>query len=161
MHANWLSNADLGTYSGASGGDMMLVNGATSVQRVWYQSVVVQPNRSYTFSGWVVSALQNDPALASLTIGLDLSGACAGDPPIGTLAAVMPAGVWSQDTGDFNSGASADICLVLTNSQLAAGGNDFALDDLTLTLNPNAPSATTDAAHTPIDTPVTIRSAEQ
>ncbi|MDO5288904.1 MAG: IPTL-CTERM sorting domain-containing protein [Pseudomonadota bacterium] len=143
LHNDWIAQANMGTCTGGvCGGDMLVANGGPTANHVWYQTITVTPNMPYRFSGWVTSVLgYTDPNPANLSIGVDLSGACAGTPLTNTFTTVgslsvdpaLTSGQWAQGTASFTSGTSTSICLSLVNNQLAAGGNDFAIDGLSLT----------------------------
>ncbi len=111
-------------------GNMLIVNGSNLLSTVWQETFTVQPNTTYYFSAWAVSV--NDvPPYAQLQFDINGSG-------IGTTA-VLPAGpnntstpsVWQQFYGSWTSGAGVTSATVtIKDLQIALGGNDFAIDDI-------------------------------
>jgi gliding motility-associated-like protein len=105
-------------------GNMMVCDGSTvSGSRIWCQAVPVTPNTTYTFSYWLES-----PTNTSLAqIQAQINGVV-----IGTATAPATTCSWEQVTYTWASGANttAQICLYDENVQV--NGNDFALDDLSL-----------------------------
>ena len=103
-------------------GNMMIVNGAvTAGVSVWCQTIAVNPGTNYDFSTWVTSMNSGTPALLQFSInGI----------PLGGIFTAPATGIWQQFFAVWNSGAntSANICIV--NQNTTAGGNDFALDDI-------------------------------
>lgn len=122
-------------------GRMMIVNGLVG-PTVWQQSVTIQPNTTYYFSAWALS-MNNAAPFAQLQFSVNGS-------PIG-VSAVLIAGVnnnasntnWQRFYGTWNSGPSTSAVCSIVDLQGALGGNDFALDDISIsTLSPAAFSAT-------------------
>lgn len=108
----------------SGGGNMLVVNGAsTPGVKVWCQNVSVTPNTDYEFSTWVTSAL-TDPNVAQLQFSIN-------NTTIGSVFSPSSTGcTWSQFFQVWNSGiqTSANVCI--TNQNVAVGGNDFAIDDI-------------------------------
>lgn len=118
-----------------SSGRMMIVNGVVG-PTVWQQTVTVQPNTTYYFSAWALS-MNNVAPFAQLQFSVNGS-------PIG-VSAVLIAGVnnnasntnWQRFYGTWNSGAATTATCSIVDLQGATGGNDFALDDISIsTLSP-------------------------
>ncbi|MCC6723729.1 MAG: hypothetical protein IT258_04415, partial [Saprospiraceae bacterium] len=106
------------------GGNMMVVNGSTTPnENVWCQTVNVTPNTVYEFGTWVASVLSSNPAELQFSINGSLLG--------NTFNAPSTPCQWSQFFETWNSGTAttAEICIV--NQNTVAGGNDFAIDDIT------------------------------
>jgi gliding motility-associated-like protein len=104
-------------------GNAMLVNGAiTPNQSFWCQTVAVQPNTSYAFSTWLEMVEPSNAAILQFSINSSLLGS-AFTPPSTPCQ-------WTEFYEIWNSGVntSANICIVNQNTD--AGGNDFALDDI-------------------------------
>jgi gliding motility-associated-like protein len=109
----------------SGGGQMLIVNGATSPNiSVWCQNITVQPNTNYQFSAWVSNVDLNPQPLPNLQF--QINGVAAG----AHFSPVITAGVWTQFYILWNSGSNTNINICLTDSSNAAGGNDFALDDI-------------------------------
>lgn len=125
--------------SAHSGSSMFLANGSTTTGAVvWEQSVSgIQANTNYFFEAWVMNACcnsgypaVNDPVLNAVSIltfqvnGVDIATRTTtfGNP-----------GTWEGLSNTWNSGSTTgSVVLKLINSQAAAGGNDFAVDDISL-----------------------------
>lgn len=119
-HANW---SNCGDHTSGSG-NMMVVNGAASLQNVWCQQIPVMPGMDYKFSGWCAAVTSASPPILQIAVNGTLVGDIfnSGGAPCN----------WEQFGADFNSGANGVIEICITNLNTATGGNDFALDDLTL-----------------------------
>jgi gliding motility-associated-like protein len=116
----------VGTDHTSGNGNMLIANGSSVPNTtVWCQNITVSPNVNYLFSAWASSVDPGNPALLQFSIN---------SVQLGT-SVQLPATtcVWQQFTTQWNSGAntSAQICILSQNIQ--AGGNDFALDDITFT----------------------------
>ncbi len=106
------------------GGQMMVVNGATTPRNIWCQTVTVQPGTEYAFSAWfAVVAIQNPSILRftinSVTIGNNF-----------TLPSVTCE--WTQFFRLWNSGAATTAEICIANVSTGAAGNDFCLDDISM-----------------------------
>ncbi len=118
VHSNFSSCGD---HTG--GGSMLLLNGA-AVQNasVWCQTITVQPNTTYSFSAWLMSASPESPAILDFTV----NGTSLGDP----LLASFTTCEWDQFYALWSSGSATSVDICITNQNLATSGNDFALDDI-------------------------------
>lgn len=126
--APWNSNfTSFGDHTTGTG-NMMIVNGSTSSnQRVWEQTISVITNTTYNFSSWIANASSQNPSQLEFLIN---------SIPIGSFTASSTPGLWEEFSATWNSGiaTSANITIIETSLQLA--GNDFALDDISLTTTP-------------------------
>lgn len=107
-------------------GDMLIVNGAGQPnQNVWCQTINVVPNTTYQFSAWAMNVL-NEVNVASLQFSIN--GQLLGNPFQTTQFACE----WQEffETWYSTTNTSALICIV--NQNTTVGGNDFALDDISL-----------------------------
>ena len=118
-------------------GNMMIINGVVG-PTVWQETVTVVPNTTYYFSAWALS-MNNSSPFAQLQFSVNGS-------PIG-VSAVLVAGVnnnasntnWQRFYGTWSSGALTTATCSIVDLQGALGGNDFALDDISIsTLSPAA-----------------------
>lgn len=118
-------------------GKMMIVNGLVG-PTVWQQTVAVVPNTTYYFSAWALS-MNNLAPFAQLQFSVNGN-------IIGT-SAVLVAGVnnnstntnWQRFYGIWSSGPLSSATCSIVDLQGALGGNDFALDDISIsTLSPAA-----------------------
>ncbi len=104
-------------------GQMMVVNGAAVAnQNIWCQTITVTPNTDYNFAAWFASCTVNNPAILQFSVNGTLLGAPANAPAV--------TGVWMPFNATWNSGASTSATICITNQNIAAAGNDFALDDI-------------------------------
>jgi gliding motility-associated-like protein len=104
-------------------GNMLVVNGSAVLnQEVWCQTIDVQENTTYQFSTWITSVVGDNPAELQFSINETLLGSTF----------IAPSGTcnWEQffQTWDSNNNTNVEICIV--NQNIAVGGNDFALDDI-------------------------------
>jgi hypothetical protein len=124
VHGSGISYGDHTTGSGL----MMIVNGATTPnQRVWAQTVAVSPNSNCSLSGWVSTWTPGGgtPAILEFTVNGDV---------VATVTAPATEGVWESFGVDWSSGSATTAEIVIIDQNLAYVGNDFALDDLTMSV---------------------------
>lgn len=109
-------------------GNMMAVNGGSDVNKiVWEQTVTgLKPYTSYVFSAWVMNWDQENMNMAQLEFSIN--GQLQG----GRISPQGGYGHWTQVYAIWNSGADTDATIRLVNFQNAANGNDFAIDDISL-----------------------------
>ncbi len=124
----WASNftivSSYGDHSTGSG-LMLLCNGATTANTLaWSETASVTPNTAYTFTAWVSSIDSFLPA--------NLSFALNGGTPL-SYAAPSNGGVWQQFSTTVNSGNNTSMIMHIYDTNLSEAGNDFALDDISLT----------------------------
>ncbi|MDB5286270.1 MAG: type sorting protein, partial [Mucilaginibacter sp.] len=111
-------------------GNMLVVNGASGAAAanvpVWSENIPVAANTNYVFSVWVRSASLQSPAILQFSIN--------GTPLGGTITPTSPASTsaWQYFTATWSSGPSpsATNTISLVNQNIAASGNDFAIDDI-------------------------------
>ncbi len=107
----------------SNGGDMMMFDGsATANTAMWKQTISIQPNTDYLFSGWLQSIVAQDPAQIILKINGTKVGA--------TTTANLSACSWKQFSAIWNSGNNSVAGLTILDSNIAIQGNDFAIDDI-------------------------------
>jgi hypothetical protein len=107
-------------------GLLMAVNGATyGTQQVWGQAIAVQPNTHYRLSVWVCSLVSESPA----TLGISVDGILQGDP----YAAPSDTGLWTEFAVNWCSGNNTSVTIRIVDQSLAYSGNDFGLDDISVT----------------------------
>mgnify|MGYP003810955845 CR=1 FL=1 len=105
-------------------GNMMVVNGASIAnQNVWFESIPVEPNTDYHYSGWFTSVHPSNPAVLQLSIN---------GMPIQEINLESATCIWQNFYSVWNSGANNFIELQIVNQNTAFSGNDFAIDDINL-----------------------------
>ena len=109
-------------------GMMMAVNGGSDVNKtVWQQTVMgLNPQTSYVFSAWVMNWDQENSNMAKLEFSIN--GQLQG----GRVSPQGGYGHWTQVYAVWNSGTSDQANIRLVNFQNASYGNDFAVDDISL-----------------------------
>ena len=123
VHSSWASFGDHTTGSGA----MMIVNGAeVAGETVWGQAgITVEAHTEYFFSTWIATTFNDAPAELNFSInGTDIGS---------TFTAGAVAAGWRQFYTTWYSGEATSADIALVNQNLAFTGNDFALDDISLT----------------------------
>lgn len=138
---NWGDLSDEGTYSVVTNpsiahsnfancddhttgfGNMLVVNGsATLNQKIWCQTVAVQENTTYQFATWVSTVVGDNPAELQFSINGTLLGS--------TFTAPFWTCFWEQFFQTWESGNNTSVEICIVNQNIAVGGNDFALDDI-------------------------------
>jgi hypothetical protein len=121
----------------AGDSEMYIANGATAPKtKVWSETVPVASNSTYVFSLWAAS-LYATPAVFNFYINGVL---------LGSRSAPVAVAKWKELQVSWNSHAATSARLTIVDTDLADGGNDFALDDIALSgANPSsvAPIAST------------------
>jgi len=103
-------------------GNMMVINGASSLLQVWCQDVCVDPDAAYLFSAWAASVNPGSPAELQFSIDGNLIGS--------VFDLTSTTCEWEQFEADWQANGETTVEICVTNQNTAAGGNDFALDDL-------------------------------
>jgi hypothetical protein len=105
-------------------GNMMVVNGAASLQDIWCQTVAVSPNTFYNVSAWIASVGPASPAILQFSIN--------GNPIGNIINAPSSVCVWVPFNATWNSGSNTTATICILNLNTAAGGNDFGIDDISM-----------------------------
>ena len=121
VHPNWDDCTD---HTPGSGVNMMIVNGAASLQDVWCQTVTVTPNTWFNVAAWVASVHHSSPAILRFSINGNEIGSVV-NAPSNTCQ-------WVPFNATWNSGSSTTATICILNLNTALGGNDFALDDISM-----------------------------
>ncbi|MFM7023612.1 MAG: gliding motility-associated C-terminal domain-containing protein [Flavobacteriales bacterium] len=122
--ANWDFQECTDHTSGS--GNMLVANGTKTLnQKLWCQTVAVDPNTNYDFSTSVGSATKDFPAIMQFSINNIAIGS--------TFNASATPCTWNTFNQAWNSGVntSAQICII--NKNVSSKGNDFILDDIVFT----------------------------
>lgn len=130
-NANYYHSNFFGKDHTSGSGKFMIVNGATSSTpvTVWQENITIVPNTVYYFSAYAMSVNTVNP-FAKLKFSVD-------DVQVGTTA-ILASGPssnsgpfnWVRFYATWNSGNKTSAVLSIVDLQTAAGGNDFALDDI-------------------------------
>lgn len=115
-------------------GKMMVVDGSTIANQIlWNQKVAVTPGVNYTFTMYLQTVGQPNPASIEVQInGLPITGNLA----TSTINAPAADCNWATYTATWNSAANTTADIVLYDRVLFPSGNDFAIDDLSFTYTP-------------------------
>ena len=103
-------------------GQMMVIDGSpVADEKVWCQTVMVDPEANYAFSTWLTSVNPNNPARLQFSINGTRLGV--------VFTAEETVCNWRQFYAVWNAASvtEAEICIVNQNTN--PQGNDFALDD--------------------------------
>ncbi len=122
-------------------GQMFVGNGSPTDGAVVWQSgsIAVSASTNYFFEAWVMNVCCNSgyggPNSASI---LDFS---INNVSVGTKTTNLAnAGNWEGLSTSWNSGGATSAVLRLINRNTAAGGNDFAIDDISLSIESTVPA---------------------
>lgn len=115
-------------------GSMMLVDGCTTSDTlVWGETVTVVPLTTYDFSTWISNAYLYSPTNAANLV-FELNGS-----PFSCDAPSTP-GVWEQFSTQWYSGTATSLTAQIYDTNTQYDGNDFALDDISITATVPEPS---------------------
>lgn len=107
-------------------GNFLIVDGdSINGRRVWYQDVSVNPNTDYYFSCWVSNIFV--PPVAQLQFSVN--GVEIGPP----FSPVQEYNKWMFAWVKWNSGSNTTATFSIDNKVTVFQGNDFGLDDISLT----------------------------
>jgi hypothetical protein len=137
LHASWASFGDHTTGTG----NMMIVNGAASPVSVWQGTLTsaLVVGQTYEFSAWVANLYPPPVGLGTTpTAPAELQFSIGGN-QIGASFTAPGVGVWSEFTATFVAGSEPIAVLDLNT---VPNGNDFALDDISLTVVPEPTTMT-------------------
>jgi gliding motility-associated-like protein len=105
-------------------GNFLAANGSTNAgQFVWQQTVTVVPNQTYDISLFLASlTANNNPGNIQLRVdGIDVG-------PV--MNCPNPSGVWTPFSNLWTAGLSSSAIISLHSMNIAAGGNDFGIDNI-------------------------------
>lgn len=105
-------------------GLMLCLNGSTVAGiSAWNATITVAPNTFYAISFWAQSLSASNPP----TLQVDINSS-----PIGTIALSSTVCTWQNFSFTWASGANTSLTLDIEDLTTAGGGNDFALDDMSI-----------------------------
>ena len=146
VHPAWFSFADHTSGSG----NYLIENGATSTidganKVAWQQTITAAANTTYFFEAFASNlccnaSYQGLPAPSNLTFTVDDGTTIT---TLGTFT-TDPAnpGVWTGLSNSFTTGTNTLLTLRIVNSNLAASGNDFGIDDISFSTTSTVPEPT-------------------
>ena len=112
-------------------GKFMAIDGATTANVIlWSQKVGVTPNTNYTVQYWMQSIDGNSPARLEMLVN---GSPITGNSTSSTATATTTTCSWQQVSYTWNSGTSTTAEITLINRNLSSNGNDFAIDDISMT----------------------------
>ena len=120
-------------------GNYMVVNGSSLAGTVvWTQTLFVTTDTNYNFSAWLASVYAASPASLQMVVTSFTASRSTlpsfGDTVLGTFAASGTPRAWNNITASFNSGSASMINISFVNQNTDLDGNDFGLDDISLSL---------------------------
>lgn len=147
VHPAWFSFGDKTTGTG----NYLIVNGATSTidgdsKVAWQQTVTAAANTKYFFEAFASNICCNSSftgsiAPSNLTFTVD-NGTTVTTLQTFTTNPAAP-GVWVGLSNSFTSGAAGTLTLRIVNSNLASSGNDFGIDNISLSTQTTVPEPAT------------------
>ncbi len=122
-------------------GNYLIVNAATTPLIVWEETITGLPaNQPYQFSFWLLNTYPTSKASLQVSAnGVDVGSAFTNP---------TDAGSWQLNTVTVNPGAGTQLILRLRDLNLDGNGNDFGLDDFSLT----APATNAQLTANPVTT---------
>jgi len=143
VHPAWFSFADHTSGSG----NYLIENGATSTvdganKIAWQQTITAASNTAYVFEAFASNLCCNAsfsgvPAPSNLTFTI-FDGTTLTTLGTFTTDAAHP-GVWTGLSNSFTTGTNTVLTLRIVNSNLAASGNDFGIDDISFSTTSTVP----------------------
>lgn len=115
-------------------GQYMVVNGSGTANTIVYASSPISVTSGlYNFSAWLSTAYPGNEAVLQFTVTPDVGAVVS----LGNFNAPTTVGVWQQVGASFVvAPGTTSITLSIVNQNIALGGNDFGIDDITLTSVP-------------------------
>ncbi len=138
---------------GGAGDRFLAINASPDIQVQYSQTVVVQPNRYYTFSAYFQNLLVAGgatPVIGFVINGQSTSGTVT-IPPRGS----APSN-WIRFSDIWYSGANTTAVFEIRNLTTDRGGNDLGIDDVYFGTCNLPPVANADLQNTPPATPITF-----
>ena len=117
---------NFGNHSSNVGGNMLLIGHSTNnSERVWYQTITVQPNTRYVLSAWISGAYNNNATKVNWEVdGTPLTEVVDMANKVG--------GLWQQLKSVWVSGNQTSVTIAI-RKQNTFGHNWFVLDDISMT----------------------------
>ena len=124
---HWNSNmSNCGDHTTGVDTNMLIANGATTAgTNAWCETFPVYPNCTYNMSAYIQELHTSNYPKVQWTV----NGVNAG----GVTTAIFFVCAWTQATATWNSGVNTSATFCIVDPTIAANGNDFALDDITIT----------------------------
>jgi len=127
IHPSYVSFGDHTTGTGL----YLIANGAENANASVYRSasIAVLAGTTYSFGAFLANAYPDSPASIDFRVALGAGPATS----IGSFTIPVGSGIWNSAAQTFFTGAATSVFLSFVDLNLAPGGNDFAIDDITLT----------------------------
>lgn len=110
-----------------------IANGSTLGGTVYTSSpIAVVAGKRYTFGAFFANAYPASPANLDFQVALDGGPATS----LGSFTIPGGSGVWNGASKFFSTGAATSVTLSFVDLNKTAGGNDFGIDDITLSAVP-------------------------
>ncbi len=122
VNDTWPNCAD---HTSGTGVNMMLINGTTTIDTIWCQTIPVLPHHYYQFTGWACPFNTTAPPIFTVSFNEGLSDTIFTDTTLCLWQQISPT-VWYSGDSSF-----AHICLI-NASGITGEGNDYGIDDLSL-----------------------------
>ena len=119
-------------------GRLMIVNGSDPGNIIISQQITVVPNTNYLFSSWILNMCKIPTGYANPQLGvqiLDSAGTPIYSATLGNQIPVNPVNPeWKQIGTVINSQGNTTITVQFVSMGPAATGNDYAIDDISLSM---------------------------
>lgn len=127
LFSGGMSNCSGDHTSGVDTNQLIADGAVVANTPVWCQTISVIPNTTYTLSGYIHPLNNTNMPGGRWTVnGTLLNG---NNPPV-----LFPC-LWTNFTATWNSGSNTSATFCVLSDRLQANGNDFAIDDLSITAN--------------------------
>lgn len=139
IHPNWTDFAD---HTGDTAARFMIVNGSSrnGGNYAWSQVVNAGANGgTYQLSAWFAALVSSNRSGLEFRVYDSASALVAQSNP--AFSSPTPNGVWAQQSLVFNMLANTNYTVQIWDTSGIASGNDYAIDDISLTVVPLPPAA--------------------
>ncbi|WP_238387971.1 Ig-like domain-containing protein [Hymenobacter sediminis] len=123
------ANSYHGTFRGTDydgTGKFLMINGSATIQRMYAQTITVEPNRYYTFSAYFNNLLAPGSNSAVPEVGFAINGTGVSS----TLQVQESPDRWVRYSSIWYSGNNTTAIFEIRNVSTAAGGNDLGIDHI-------------------------------
>lgn len=121
-------SSGFGAFAPHSGKNQMVIKGSTNTSnRVWYKDVTVTTGQQYSFSVWVAKVDGTAPTIKLYANSTELASS----------SITGAVGAWVQVTSVYNATAAGTVTFSIKNGSAASGIDNWAMDDICLTVLPS------------------------